>query len=360
MGDKYRILSVNPGSTTTKVALYEDEELIMQETINHSNEDLAPYETLADQFSFRKDTILKLLEEKGIELESLKAVSCRGGDLGPLDSGTYKINSEMVEVSKAAGWHASNLGPVIGEDLSKTLDIPAFIVDPCCVDEMEDVARISGWPELPRRSIFHPLNQKAISRKVAADMGTNYEDVNFVVAHMGGGISIGAHKKGKIIDVNIGETGLFTPERGYPPAYSLVTLCFSGNYTQEEIMKKMMGQGGLYAYLGTKDAREVEKMIEEGNEEAESVYKAMAYQVSKNIGAVAAALQGKIDAVVLTGGLAYSEMFTGWIKEYVEYLAPVKIHPGEKELEALALGALRVVRGEEEPLEYSKPSEKKI
>ena len=355
MKDKFRILAVNPGSTTTKVAVYENEELLMQETINHSAEDLAPFKTLADQFSFRKDTIVNLLKEKGFELESLNAVACRGGDLGPMDSGTYRINDDMVEMSKNAGSHASNLGPVIGDDLSKTLGIPAFIVDPCCVDEFEDIARISGWPELPRRSIFHPLNQKAIARKVAADMGTTYEDLNLVVAHMGGGISIGAHRKGKIIDVNIGETGLFTPERGYPSAYGLVTLCFSGNYTQEEISKKMMGNGGLYAYLGTKDAREVEAMINDGNEEAEKVYKAMGYQVSKNIGAVAAALQGQVDAVVLTGGLAYSKMLTGWITEYVEYIAPVKIYPGEKELESLAMGALRVLRKEEEPREYARP-----
>jgi butyrate kinase len=351
--ETYRILSINPGSTTTKVAVYENEDLIVQETINHSADDLAPFKTLADQFSFRKDTILKLLADKGIELNSLDAVACRGGDLGPMASGTYRINQEMVDMSRIAGSHASNLGPIIGDDLAKALNIPAFIVDPCCVDEFEDIARISGWPELPRRSIFHPLNQKAISRKVAQDMGKKYEDVNLVVAHMGGGISIGAHRKGKIVDVNIGETALFTPERGYPSSYAVVTACFSGNYTQEEINKKMMGNGGLYAYLGTKDAREVEKMIHDGNEQAELVYKAMAYQVSKNIGAIAAALQGEVDAVVLTGGLAYSKMLTGWITEYVEYIAPVKVYPGEKELESLAMGALRVLRGEEEPREYS-------
>ncbi|MGI5840196.1 MAG: butyrate kinase [bacterium] len=351
MKSSYRILSINPGSTTTKVAVYDDEKLVMQETLNHTAEDLAPYKTLADQFSFRKDTILGFLRANGIDLESIDAVSARGGDLGPIPSGTFRVNPAMVEASRA-GSHASNLGPIIAADLAETLNIPAFTVDPCCVDEFEDIARISGWPELPRRSVFHPLNQKAIARKAAKDLGKKYEDVNFIVAHMGGGISVGAHRKGRIIDVNIGETAEFTPERGYPPAYSLISLCFSGKYAQEEINKKMMGRGGIYAYLGTKDAREVEKMIAEGNAEAKLVYEAMAYQVAKNIGALAAILGGEVDAILLTGGIAYSEMFTEWVRERVEYIAPVKIYPGEKELESLALGALRVLRGEEEAKTY--------
>jgi len=352
MKANYRILSVNPGSTTTKVAIYDDENLVMQETLNHTAEDLAPFKTLADQFDFRKGTIMAILREKGIDLKSIDAVSGRGGDLGPIPSGTFRVNAEMVEASRIGGSHPSNLGPVIAADLAESLGIPAFTVDPCCVDEFEDIARVSGWPELPRRSVFHPLNQKAIARKAARDMGKKYEELNFIVAHIGGGVSVGAHKKGKIIDVNIGETAEFTPERGYPSAYALINLCFSGKYTEEEINKKMMGRGGIYAYLGTKDAREVEKMIAEGNAEAKLVYEAMAYQIAKNIGALAAILGGEVDAILLTGGIAYSKLFTDWIKERVEYIAPVKVYPGEKELESLALGALRVLRGEEEAKTY--------
>ncbi len=348
----YRILSVNPGSTTTKVAVYDNETLVLQETLNHTAEELAPFKTLADQFVFRKDAILRILETNGVALDSLHAVSGRGGDLGPMPSGTYLVNEVMVENSRNGGSHASNLGPVIAAELAKTLGIPAFTVDPCCVDEFADIARISGWPELPRRSIFHPLNQKAIARKAAADMGKKYEELNLVVAHMGGGISAGAHRQGKIVDVNIGETAEFTPERGYPSTYSIISLIFSGKYTKQEIDQKMMGRGGLYAYLGTKDAREVEKMIEAGHEQARLVYEAMAYQVAKNIGALAAALQGKVDAILLTGGLADSKMLTGWISERVEYIAPVKVYAGEKELESLALGALRVLRGEEKARTY--------
>jgi len=351
MEKAFRILSINPGSTTTKFAVYDNEELVMQETINHSAEDLAPFEKLADQYDFRKGKIIEILQKHGIELETLSAVSGRGGDLGPIPSGTYQINEAMVEKSKP-GRHAANLGPVIAYDLGKELNIPSFVVDPVTVDEYEDVARISGWPELPRRSGFHALNQKAIARKTAHDLGKPYEELNLIVAHMGGGISVGAHKKGKVVDVNIEEGGLFTPERAVPPVGGLVRVCFSGNYTAEEVIRRLFGEGGIYAYLGTKDAREVEDMIAQGNEKALEVYRAMAYQVTKAIGAIAAVLEGKIDAIALTGGIAYSDMFTGWIKEAVSFLAPVMVYPGEKELESLALGALRVLRGEEKAKEY--------
>ncbi len=347
----FRVLSINPGSTTTKFAVYDNEELVMQETINHSAEDLAPFERLADQYDFRKGKIISVLKEHGIELSSLSAVAGRGGDLGPIPSGTYAVNEAMVTKSKP-GQHAANLGPVIAYDLGNELNIPAFVVDPVTVDEYEDVARISGWPELPRRSGFHALNQKAIARKAAHDLGKPYESLNLIVAHMGGGISVGAHRKGKVIDVNIEEGGLFTPERAVPPVSGLVRVCFSGTYSMKEVIKKLFGEGGIYAYLGTKDAREVEKMIEEGNEQALLIYKAMAYQVTKAIGAIAAVLEGKIDAIALTGGIAYSSLFTGWIKDSISFLAPVLIYPGEKELESLAYGALRVLRGEEKAKEY--------
>jgi butyrate kinase len=351
MNEVFRILSINPGSTTTKFAVYDNEELVMQKTINHSAEDLAPFQTLADQYDFRKGKIIAALEEDGISLESLDAVSGRGGDLGPIPSGTYRINEEMVARSRP-GRHAANLGPVIAFDLGKALNIPSFSVDPVTVDEYDDIARISGWPELPRRSGFHALNQKAIALKTAKELGRPYEDVNLIVAHMGGGISVGAHRKGKVVDVNIEEGGLFTPERAVPPSGSLVRLCFSGKYTMEEVYRRLFGEGGIYAFLGTKDARDVERLIGEGNEEAELIYRAMAYQVSKAIGAIAAVLKGEIDAIALTGGIAHSSMFVDWIKTSVSFLAPIYVFPGEKELESLAFGALRVLRGEEIAKDY--------
>ncbi len=347
-----RILSINPGSTSTKFAVYEDEEPIFQETINHSNQDLAPFPTLYDQFAFRKDAILAVLAERGIGLESLSAIAARGGDLGPIPSGTYQVNQAMVERSKP-GKHASNLAPVIADDLSRQLGIPAFVTDPVTVDEFAPIARPSGWPELPRRSGFHALNQKAIARKAANDLGKPYTEACLVVAHMGGGISVGAHDHGRIVDVTSLESGLFTPERSCPPVGAAVRLAWSGKYTAPEFSRRLSGEGGIYAYLGTKDAREVEQMIAAGSAEAKLVYQAMAYQVGKAIGACATVLFGRVDAVVLTGGIAYSAMFTGWIKESVSYIAPVLVYPGEKELESLALGALRVLRGEEPARAYA-------
>jgi len=348
---KFRILSINPGSTSTKFAVYEDETPILQETVNHTREDLAPFPQLADQFAFRQDAIIAVLDRNGIELKSLDAIAARGGDLGPIPSGTYAVNAAMVERSRP-GRHASNLAPVIAADLSRQLGIPAYVTDPVTVDEYEDIARISGWPELPRRSGFHALNQKAIARKAAKDLGKPYDAVNLVVVHMGGGISVGAHKHGKAVDVNSLEGGLFTPERSVPRPSAILREWFTGKYTQEEFLQKLSGEGGIYAYLGTKDAREVESMIAEGNAQAKLIYEAMAYQVCKAIGAIATALRGEVDAIVLTGGIAYSQMFTGWIKDRIGYIAPILLYPGEKELESLAFGALRILRGEEKAWEY--------
>jgi butyrate kinase len=348
MSTKYRVLAINPGSTSTKVAVYENEELLMQETLHHSAEDLAPYKKVTDEYEMRKGTILRLLNEKGITLDTIHAVSGRGGGLKAVSSGTFAINEDMItDVKNSPGGHASVLGPLIADEFSKEFNIPAFVVDPTSVDEFEDIARISGWPELPRRSGFHPLNHKAVARKAAKELGKKYEELNLVVAHIGGGISVGAHHQGRIVDVNISEGGLFTPERACPPVGSLVRMCFSGTMTADQIMKMMLGNGGIQAYLGTKDMREVEKMVREGNKEAEIVFKAMGYQVSKAIGALATVMKGKVDAVILTGGCAHSKMLTDWITENIQYLAPIMIFPGEKELESLAFGALRVLRGEE-------------
>lgn len=353
----YRMLIINPGSTSTKIAVYDGLEPVFVETLRHSAEELAPYSTIFDQYEFRKNVIIKAVEDKGVELSSLNAVVGRGGLLKPIEGGTYSVNEKMLEDLKIGvqGQHASNLGGVIAYEIAKTYNIPSFIVDPVVVDEMHDVARISGMPEIERKSIFHALNQKAVAKRYAKEKGVKYEDLNLIVAHMGGGISVGAHKKGRIVDVNnaLDGEGPFSPERsGGVPVGDLVKMCFSGKYTQDEIKKKITGKGGLVAYLGTNDGREVKKMMDEGNKEAELLYKAMAYQVAKEIGSCAAVLKGEVDAVILTGGLAYGEEYVSWIKERVSFISPVVVYPGEDEMLALAEGGLRVLKGEETAKEY--------
>lgn len=353
----FRMLIINPGSTSTKIAVYDGLEPVFVETLRHSAEELAPYSTIFDQYEFRKNVIIKAVEDKGIELSSLNAVVGRGGLLKPIEGGTYSVNEKMLEDLKIGvqGQHASNLGGVIAYEIAKTYNIQSFIVDPVVVDEMQDVARISGMPEIERKSIFHALNQKAVAKRYAKEKGVKYEDLNLIVAHMGGGISVGAHKKGRIVDVNnaLDGEGPFSPERsGGVPVGDLVKMCFSGKYTQDEIKKKITGKGGLVAYLGTNDGREVKKMMEEGNKEAELLYKAMAYQVAKEIGSCAAVLKGEVDAVILTGGLAYGEEYVSWIKERVSFISQVVVYPGEDEMLALAEGGLRVLKGEETAKEY--------
>ncbi|MCX7950618.1 MAG: butyrate kinase [Clostridiales bacterium] len=353
----FRMLIINPGSTSTKIAVYDGIEPVFVETLRHSAEELAPYSTIFDQYEFRKNVIIKAIEDKGVELSSLNAVVGRGGLLKPIEGGTYSVNEKMLEDLKIGvqGQHASNLGGVIAYEIAKTYNIPSFIVDPVVVDEMHEVARISGMPEIERKSIFHARNQKAVAKRYAKEKGVKYEDLNLIVAHMGGGISVGAHKKGRIVDVNnaLDGEGPFSPERsGGVPVGDLVKMCFSGKYTQDEIKKKITGKGGLVAYLGTNDGREVKKMMDEGNKEAELLYKAMAYQVAKEIGSCAAVLKGEVDAVILTGGLAYGEEYVSWIKERVSFISPVVVYPGEDEMLALAEGGLRVLKGEETAKEY--------
>lgn len=357
MQEVYRLLIINPGSTSTKIAIFDNEKPVLEQTLRHSNEELAHYTTIIEQHEFRKNVILDTLNANGINITKLSAVIGRGGLLKPIESGTYRVNSKMLEDLRyrPMGQHASNLGAIIANEIASQLGIPAFIVDPVVVDEMDDIARISGMPEIERISIFHALNQKAVGRRAAADLNRKYEDLNLIIAHLGGGVSVGAHRKGRVVDVNnaLDGEGPFSPERsGGLPVGGLIKLCFSGKYTLGEIKKKITGNGGLVAYLGTNDGREVVKMIEEGNKEAELIYKAMAYQVAKEIGACAAVLEGKVDAICLTGGLAYDKHLTGWIKERVEFISDVKIYPGEDEMIALAEGGLRVLRGEEEAREY--------
>lgn len=353
----YKLLVINPGSTSTKIAVFNNEELVLEETLRHSNEELEGFSTVFDQYEFRKDIILDILKGKGIDISELSAVVGRGGLLKPIPGGTYSVNEKMLQELKecARGEHASNLGGAIANEIASQLNIPSYIVDPVVVDEMEDIARISGMPDIERISIFHALNQKAVARRFAKDNNKSYEKLNLIVAHLGGGISVGAHKKGKVVDVNnaLDGEGPFSPERsGGLPVGDLVKLCYSGKYTLAEMKKKIKGCGGLVAYLGTNDARKVCEMIEAGDNNAKLVYEAMAYQVAKEIGSMSTVLEGQVDGIILTGGIAYDKMFTSWIKERVDFISDVVIYPGEDELIALAEGGLRVLKGEEQAKEY--------
>jgi len=354
---EHRILVINPGSTSTKVGVFDDEKPIIEQTIRHEDEQLNSFSSIKDQYNFRKNIILEVLHKEGINLSKLSAVCGRGGLLRPIEGGTYAVNDVMLEDLKSGynGQHASNLGGIIANEIAKGLNIPAFIVDPVVVDEMEPIAKISGLPQVARKSIFHALNQKSVARKVAKQLGKKYTDLNLIVTHMGGGITVGAHKKGKVIDVNNGldGEGPFSPERtGTVPVGDLVKMCFSGDYYIHEIQKMLVGHGGLAGYLGTADAIKVEKMIENGDEQAKLIYEAMAYQVAKEIGSAGAVLEGDIDAIVLTGGIAYSDIIVNEIRKRVKWMARVVVLPGENELQALSEGALRVLREEEDAKDY--------
>ena len=352
MSRDYKILVINPGSTSTKVALFSNEQLLFEKKIGHSSQELSNFNKIIDQYRFRQDIILSFLKEKGINLSTLHAVVGRGGLLRPIASGTYRINEKMLEDLRSGvmGEHASNLGGLLAYGIAGNLSIPSYIVDPVVTDEMKPVARISGMPEIPRISILHALNQKAIARKAALDLGKKYEKLNFIVAHLGGGISVGVHYKGKVIDVNnaLNGEGPFTPERsGGVPVGRLVELCFSGKFSKDEMMKKVKSKGGLVAYLNTNDVREVLKMINQGDKKAKLIFEAMAYQVAKEIGAGATVLKGQIDAIILTGGIAYNNDFVNMVRDRVSFLSLVMVYPGEEEMLSLCEGALRVLKGEE-------------
>ena len=348
----FRILTINPGSTSTKIAVFDNDKCVFETTLTHPADEIAKYEHIIDQYDFRKKVILDTLSEQGFNLQNLSGVVGRGGLLKPIKGGTYAVNATMLEDLKVGlmGEHASNLGGIIAYEIASKLNIPSFIVDPVVVDEMHDVARISGMPEIKRVSIFHALNQKAVARRAAAELGQKYEETNLIVAHLGGGISVGAHEKGRVIDVNnaLDGEGPFSPERtGGLPVGDLAKMCFSGKYTHNDIKKKIKGSGGLVAYLGTNDGREVTKMYQGGDANAELVYRAMAYQVAKEIGSCAAVLKGKVDGIVITGGIAYDKAFVSWVTEAVEFIGKLFIYPGEGEMQALAEGGLRVLNGEE-------------
>lgn len=350
-------LIINPGSTSTKIAVFNNDEILFEQTIRHTNEELSSYNNVAEQYEFRKNLILNKLKENNIDLKSLSSVVGRGGLLKPIESGTYIINKRMLEDLRNSiiGEHASNLGGLIAYFIAEELNIPSFISDPVVIDELSDVARISGHPEFHRICIWHALNQKAVARRAAKDMGKNYEDVNLVIAHLGGGISVAAHKRGRVIDVTnaLSGDGPFSPERsGSLPASQLVEICFSGKYSKEEIHKMIAGKGGMTAYLGTNNVKEVKESSDKGNKKSELIYNAMAYQIAKSIGEYAVVLDGDVDGIIITGGIAYDNNFVEMISKKVKFIANVIAYPGEDELTALALGGLRVLNGTEKAKEY--------
>jgi butyrate kinase len=355
---RWRILVINPGSTSTKVALYENEEPLHSETIAHPHEDIAAFPHIPDQHEYRLDAVSSFLARHEVALESLDTVVARGGILRPLPSGTYRINQRMLdELSRpdTERDHVSNLAPLIARRVADDAAVPAFVVDPVCVDEFEPLARVSGLPQVERRSLSHALSLKSAGRRVAGDLGRRYEELNLVIAHMGGGISVSAHRHGRMVDVNqaLDGTGPFSPERvGGLPIGDVMRMAFSGEYTYQELFRRFTRQGGLLAHLGTNDAREVEGRIARGDEHACLIYGAMAYQIAKEIGLMSTVLCGQVDAIVLTGNLAYSSMLVSWILERVEWISPVHVYPGQDEMLSLAQGALRVLRGEEEAKDY--------
>lgn len=349
-----KILAINPGSTSTKIALYDKEREIFTQNLEHSNEALAAYKEIGDQYQFRKEAIARVLEEKGVNLKELKAVVGRGGILPPVKSGAYRVNESMVDRLRyrPLAEHASNLGGLIAHEMAESLGIPSFIYDSVAVDEFEPIARISGLADIQRKSLSHALNMRAAAIQAAKNAGGQYKEMTLIVAHLGGGITVSVHHKGRMIDIVSDDEGPFSPERaGRVPCMELAKLCYKEE--QPVVSKKLRGKGGLISYLNTNSALEVEKMIEKGDENAKLIYEAMAYQIAKAIGELATVVDGKVDKVVITGGIAYSEMMTGWIKKRVEFIAPVEIIAGENELRSLALGALRVLKGEEEALEYT-------
>lgn len=350
--EEFKILAINPGSTSTKIAVYKNNKSVFLKNIKHTSDELKGFSKIADQFEFRKEIILKELREADIKIEKISAVVGRGGLIKPIESGVYEVNDIMKEDIKNCimGEHASNLGALIADDIAKSIpNARAFIADPVVVDELEDVARIAGHPRFKRISIFHALNQKAISRIYAKTLDKKYEELNLIVAHLGGGISVGAHKMGRVIDVNnaLDGDGPFSPERsGSLPSGQLAKLCFSGEFTYDQVKKIITGQGGLVAHAGTNDAYEVEMKAKAGDAKAKLLQSAMAYNIAKSIGAMSTVLKGKVDAIILTGGIAHNADLVDYIKDMVGYISPVVVYPGEDEMQALSMNGLMVLRGE--------------
>nr|WP_312032388.1 butyrate kinase [Hujiaoplasma nucleasis] len=354
----YLILAINPGSTSTKVAVYYNSKLVKEQTLRHDVEELKVFKSIIDQADFRRNVIIDFIKEHDYELKDFDVFVGRGGMMKPLkNGGTYLVNKEMLRDLRSGeyGYHASNLGAILADGFAKEFNRPAYIVNPVCIDEFEDISRISGQKLIERRSVFHALNQKAIAMQFAKDIKKEYKDLNLIVTHLGGGISVGLHKKGRVIDCNnaLGGDGPFSPERtGTIPTYPLVDLCFSGEYTKEEVKKLLVGQGGLVSYLGTNDARVVEERINAGDQEAKLHYDAMAYNVVKEIGSLYFAAKGEIDGILITGGIAYSDYFIKYLKDHINPIMPIKVYPGEDEMRSLAEGAMRVMLKQEKSQVY--------
>lgn len=358
MDENIRILAINPGSTSTKIAVYQNGKPVFLKTIKHSTQELDKFEKITDQYEYRKKMIYQELEDAEVRLNLIRAVVGRGGLVKPIASGVYEVNEEMKKDLRNSplGEHASNLGGLIADDFAKALpDAKAFIADPVVVDEMESLARYSGHPDFERVSIFHALNQKAVARSHAKSIMQKYEELNLIIVHLGGGISVGAHKKGNVVDVNqaLDGDGPFSPERtGTLPVGALVKAAFSGKYTLGEMKKMIKGNGGMAAYLGTNDAYNAELKAADGDQKAKEVFEAMAYQVAKEVGAMYTVLSGDVDGILITGGLANSKWFVNLIIQRVHKIAPVHVYPGEDEMRALATNGLLVLKGEIQPKIY--------
>lgn len=349
------LLVINPGSTSTKISIFENGQEIQRKNISHPAEELKRFEKATDQAPFRQEAIEAFLNEIGYDPKRLTAIACRGGSLPPIHMGAYEVNDEMIDVlcNRPIGHHASSTAAIIGLEMGKKLGIKAYIYDGNTADEMDDKARISGCPLVQKLSMGHFLNTKAVGRMHAEKQGRRYEDMNLIIVHTGGGISIGLHVKGVIVDVASDEDGTFSPERsGGLPSIGWASVCYSGKYSFEEASAMVRGRGGLVAYLGTNDAREAEALIEKGDKKATLVYDAMVYKTAKCIGALATAADGAIDGIIITGGIANSKMFVEKLTKRVQFIAPVDVIPGEFEMEALAAGITRVINGEETAREY--------
>lgn len=360
-----KILSINPGSTSTKIALFEDLHSIFVKTLRHQAEDIAKFANIMEQYEFRKEIIVEFLFEQNIALKDIDAVVGRGGLLKPIEGGVYEVNETMLNDIKfnARADHASNLGAILAHEIADKImqehnkKVPSYIVDPVVVDELSDMARFSGHPEIERVSIFHALNQKAVARRYARENKLDYNKLNLIVAHLGGGISVGLHHQGRVIDVNnaLNGDGPFSPERtGGLPAAALVDVCFSGKYNKSQMKKFITGKGGFVAYLGTNDAYEVEiRALQENDAKAKKVFDALIYQIIKEIGSVAPIVCGKIDAIILTGGIARAKYVCEEIEKHTKFISPnIKVYPGEDEMEALAEGIYYASKGEIPILEY--------
>lgn len=352
-----RILVINPGSTSTKIAVYEDEQPLLLRNIHHTVDELARFDRIVDQRDFRRDLVIGELRKLDVRFK-FDVIIGRGGLAKPLAGGVYEVNEQMCsDMYHAKRQHVCNLGCIIAYELAARIPgCRAFIADPVVVDEMEDVARISGSPLMPRVPVWHALNQRAIARRYARENGRHYEDLNLIICHMGGGISIAAHRHGRAVDANNGldGEGPFSPERaGSLPPADLIRLCYSGRYTEEELLKRISGHAGLAAHLGTTDVREIISRIEAGDTHAELLIDAMIYQTAKCIAAEGAVFCGEVDAILVTGGMAHSEYITSRLRRRISFLAPVHVYPGEDEMQALALNALAVLRGQREALQYS-------